>query len=121
MPCTRYWTTRFCTSRSVTVSRTKGYGTPPPHVVFLSTVGTGDFAQNQVMLGPIQRRTWRKNGWLAACPPSGRADFPHRSTFLGEVSRRQGRVASTYSRTCDRSRYGVGSGNVPGPTDLPAA
>jgi serine/threonine protein kinase len=29
-------------------------------------------------------------------------------------------AASTYSRTCDRSPYGVGSGNVPGPTDLPA-
>src|SRR6516165_9160409 len=77
-------------------------------------------AQNQVMLGPLQRRTWRKNGCLAAYPPPGRAALPHGSTFLGEVSRRQGRVASIDSRTCDRSLYGVRSGNVPGSTDLPA-
>src|SRR6516165_10910609 len=81
---------------------------------------TGDCAQNKVMLGPLQRRTWRKNGCLAAYPPPGRAALPHGSTFLGEVSRRQGRVASIDSRTCDRSLYGVRSGNVPGSTDLPA-
>jgi hypothetical protein len=37
------------------------------------------------MLGPFQRRTGRKNGWLPGGPPPGCADLPHRSTFLGKV------------------------------------
>ena len=93
----------FCPNvRAQQKSRTASLITKPPRserksiprITMIDAIG--DSAQNRIMPGLFDRRTWRKNGWARSLSPRGRADLLHRSTFLGEVSRRQGQVVSTY-------------------------